>query len=235
MQRTIEPEWLDGLPSNHPDAAASRKDLERINRIMGNCRAIAKAFHQAQTLPAMPALVEIGAGDGTLLLRLVQKLALPPNTKVILVDQSMVVSHATRQDYARIGCDLETVTADVLDWLTQATLPETSCVVANLFLHHFAEPQLRQILMRAASKCALFIACEPRRSRLALVGSHLIGLIGCNNVTRHDAVISVHAGFTGKELSALWPREPSWSLTEHSAPPFSHCFTARKTSPNTIP
>ena len=37
------------------------------------------------------------------------------------------------------------------------------------------------------------------------MGSHLTGVIGANAVTREDAVLSVHAGFNGIELSALWP------------------------------
>jgi hypothetical protein len=74
----------------------------------------------------------------------------------------------------------------------------------------------------------LFIACEPRRSAPALAASRLVGLIGCNGVTRHDAVASVRAGFTGSELSALWPAGPGWKLHEGAAGLFSHRFMARR-------
>jgi hypothetical protein len=47
-------------------------------------------------------------------------------------------------------------------------------------------------------------------------------------VTRHDAAISVRAGFSGGELSSAWPVAPGWSLMERSAPPFSHLFVARR-------
>ena len=80
-----------------------------------------------------------------------------------------------------------------------------------------------------------FFACEPRRARLALVGSHLIGVIGANSVTREDAVLSVHAGFQGKELSALWPGEPGqWDVKEYSAGLFSHCFCAERNAPGQV-
>jgi hypothetical protein len=63
---------------------------------------------------------------------------------------------------------------------------------------------------------------------LALAGSRMLGVIGCNDVTRHDAVASVRAGFDDGELSALWPRDPGWTLTEHARAMFSHCFVARR-------
>ena len=71
-------------------------------------------------------------------------------------------------------------------------------------------------------------ACEPRRSRFALRASRLLGLIGCNDVTRHDAAASVRAGFAGRELSALWPDEAGWQIDERPAAPFSHLFVARR-------
>ena len=38
-------------------------------------------------------------------------------------------------------------------------------------------------------------------------------------MTRHDAVVSVRAGFRDGELSALWPHEPGWKLDEGAARP----------------
>jgi hypothetical protein len=52
--------------------------------------------------------------------------------------------------------------------------------------------------------------------------------IGCNDVSRHDAVVSVRAGFSDRELSELWPADRRWSLHEHAALPFTHCFAARR-------
>jgi hypothetical protein len=79
-----------------------------------------------------------------------------------------------------------------------------------------------------ANVTPLFVACEPRRSSMALAGSRLLGFIGCNDVTRHDAVVSVRAGFSDGELSDAWPAGPGWSLEERPAPPFSHLFVARR-------
>jgi hypothetical protein len=53
-------------------------------------------------------------------------------------------------------------------------------------------------------------------------------MIGCNSVTQHDAPISVRAGFSGDELSALWPDKQNWWLTEQRVGAFSHLFIARR-------
>jgi len=58
--------------------------------------------------------------------------------------------------------------------------------------------------------------------------SRLLRLIGCNRVTRHDAPISVRAGFTGQELSQLWPAGQGWLLEERPAGWFSHLFIAQR-------
>ena len=60
----------------------------------------------------------------------------------------------------------------------------------------------------------------------AIVGQ-VIWVLGCNEVTRHDAVVSVRAGFTGNELSAAWP-PGDWQLEERVAWPFTHLFIARE-------
>ena len=56
----------------------------------------------------------------------------------------------------------------------------------------------------------------------------MLRLIGCNDVTRHAAKISVRAGFTENELSALWPSDSGWRLTERPAGQFTHCFVAQR-------
>src|SRR5262245_27301775 len=39
--RRVEPEWLDGLPATDPGAIRSRRDLRRLNRIMGHVGIVA--------------------------------------------------------------------------------------------------------------------------------------------------------------------------------------------------
>ena len=98
------------------------------------------------------------------------------------------------------------------------------------FLHHFDAAGLSALLSQIAGRTRVLIACEPRRSSSALMGSHLLGLIGCNDVSRHDAVVSVRAGFIDRELSGLWPDRAAWTLQEQAYGLFSHYFVATRAS-----
>jgi hypothetical protein len=146
---------------------------------------------------------------------------------VILLDRQAITSPATRAAFARLGWGVQAAKADVFDWLRDPATPGFDAIVANLFLHHFEPARLRELLALAARKAPLFVACEPRRSTWALAGSRLLGFVGCNDVTRHDAVVSVRAGFRDGELAALWPDE-GWTVSERGRGLFSHVFAARR-------
>ena len=107
------------------------------------------------------------------------------------------------------------------------TLPQLApdIITANLFLHHMDDAALARLLFLVAARGKGFVACEPRRSQFALLGAHLVGVLGANDVTRHDAVASVRAGFRGADLSALWPRDGR-TLKERPVFPFTHVFAA---------
>ena len=228
-QRRVEPEWLDGLSATDPAAIRSRQDLRRINLLMGHVGLMAGGLEKQIGALSIHTVVELGAGDGTFLLRLAQRL---PNAarsiKAVLVDRQEAVSAETREGFERLGWKVEVVIADVFDALASFRSPEGTAMIANLFLHHFQTEDLRRVLSQVASKAHLFSACEPRRSGIAFGASRLLGLIGCNRVTRHDAVVSVQAGFAGRELLNLWPDEPGWLLEERPGGLFSHVFVAER-------
>jgi hypothetical protein len=270
--RTLHPELLDTLPANHPAAIGSRRDLRRINTLMSHAGIITRAL-KAIFLNQPPAsMVEIGAGEGRLLLRVARRLIgwkkspgndhskiatqflpLPggegrgegegrsikavaskpqqrstsPQVDVLFIDLQNLLRDETKAEFAALNWGVHSIEADIFDWLSNPST-KTDVVLANLVLHHFTDAQLTLLFAEAAEKADAFIAVEPRRSRWPLFCSHLLALIGCNAVTCHDAPISVRAGFTGRELSALWPRGGEWELTERPAGLFSHLFIARR-------
>ena len=217
--RRLEVEWLDELSAEDPRARRSRADLRRVNGIMGNARIVAGA------LAGTPqSIVDLGAGDGAFALRLARALPKPP-LHVTLVDRQDIVSPETRRGFEALGTQVAVARHDVFDWLERVPA-RSDAIVANLFLHHFEDEPLARLLSLAARKAPLFVACEPRRSAFALAGARLLGAIGCNDVTRHDAAVSVRAGFRGDELSRLWPAG-GWALREEKRGGFSHLFSAR--------
>jgi hypothetical protein len=195
---------------------------------MDNAGILAAALRTAVGNQAPLEIVDLGAGDGHLLVRVARQLA-PRWTgvKVQLLDRVPVVAASTIDEFAALGWHAAPTTGDVLDWFRQR--PSTvEAVVANLFIHHFAEVELRKLFAEIANCAKLFVAVEPRRAHLPLVASSLLWAIGCNAVTRHDAKKSVRAGFTGNELSSVWPAPSAWDLTERPAGMFSHLFVARR-------
>lgn len=232
MRRVVETELLDDLPSADPRAVGSRADLRRLNFLMGHAAILSRALRDtlaAASFRSRPLrLVELGAGDGTLLLRIARRWRMPGVTvQALLLDRQSLVSKETRRAFTALSWSIESVATDVFTWLEQSA-PAADVMLANLFLHHFPDEGLRALLGLAAARTNVFIACEPRRSPLALAAARLLGFIGCNAITRHDALVSVRAGFAGRELSALWPVETQWVSSERPAGLFSHGFVAKR-------
>ncbi len=227
----VQAEWLDELDPADARAVRSRRDLQRVNAWMGHVGLAIRALQQAGLLEPPTRLVEIGGGDGTFLLRIAQRMSARwPKMEVMLVDRLSLVAPRTRDAFAKLGWTMREVTADVFEWLNADPGDKTGVMLANLFLHHFAAEQLKSLLCQVAERNHCFVACEPERSRLALAGARLLWLIGCNQVTRHDGLISVQAGFRGAELTHLWPTTEFWQLTEKAAGAFSHLFLAVRRS-----
>lgn len=228
MQRCVEPELLDQLPASDPGAVRSRRDLTRVNFLMGHAAIMARMIAGgANNRPRV--LLDIGGGDGTFMLRVARSRAPRwPDCTLILLDRQDIVSAETRAAFAALKWKIETVAMDVFDFFSSADCPKADAVTANLFLHHFRDEPLSRLLSLIAQRTPRFLACEPRRDMVASAGSRLLWAIGCNHVTMHDAVTSVRAGFRGRELTNLWPRSNGWHLQERAAGLFSHSFAARR-------
>jgi hypothetical protein len=233
MKRVVEPEWLDELPADDPRALGSRRDIQRLNRLMGHRSTLAGLLRNGGRTGVPKRIVELGAGDGAFTLRLARRLSRHwPQAHVVLVDSKDVVTRETREGFAALGWPVEVAISDVFDWLRAPAEEPADVMMANLFLHQFAETQLAEMLRLAAARTRFFAACEPWRSRLTLALSRMLGLIGCNAVTRHDGVVSVRAGFRGRELSGLWPSPHEWRVQERGVGWLTHAFAAERVGGN---
>ncbi len=234
LPRRVQPELLDTLPADDPQAVRSRQDLRRVNWLMGNAAVLRRALDGIIDAETSPHLVELGAGDGSLMQALARRRGTRwRDARVTLIDRQPCVGATTLHAIRNSGWQVEVAASDVFDWLAQAQTSPNAIVIANLFMHHFAPTELARLMRAIAQHAGAFVCCEPRRSRVALAGSHLLGLLGCNAITRHDAVVSVHAGFSDHELTTMWPAPMAngsqWQLTETSAGLFGHRFVAIRT------
>jgi hypothetical protein len=233
--RAVQPEILDALEPTDPRALRSRGDLRRINRLMGSCAILRRALRGSPTSPRTEAplrLLELGAGDGSLALRLGRCLARRwPAAELTLLDRQALIPRSTGLAFAHLGWTLRPLIVDALQWARAPTPQQPThwdIILANLFLHHFEETSLRELLSAIAARCDLFLACEPRRGFPASLAARLLPALGVSRDTRHDALTSVRAGFRDGELSRLWPAAPGWRLAERRCGLFSHLFVARR-------
>ena len=232
MPRRVLPEVLDELDPRDPRARHSRGDLRRIHRAMGSVLILRRAIHSLRFAAPPRSILELGAGDGTLLLRLGQALK-PPWSAIdlTLLDRVDLIGEETREGYRRLGWTVRVKTDEALAWARAPDNTRYDLCIANLFLHHFEAADLEVLLTSVATRCAAFIGCEPRRDFVSWAGSLGVGLIGGNAVTRADAVTSVLAGFRGEELTQVWRHAPGdWIVDEFRALPFTHCFSAIRPS-----
>ncbi|MBV9348068.1 MAG: methyltransferase domain-containing protein [Pseudolabrys sp.] len=223
LARVIEAELLDQLPGDDARALRSRADLLRINAVMMQAGIMARAIRAHA--PEALSFLDLGAGDGAFMCRVIRQLG-PPAAAITLVDRQSIVSGQTRDAFRAAGYEVQQIAADALDYLDDAPCYDVICI--NLFLHHLREAQLRRLLAAASQKCRLLVACEPRRGAWPMLASRMLWMLGCNDVTRHDARVSVRAGFSGAELSALWPAAAGWRLSERPARLFTHLFVAQR-------
>ena len=226
LPRVVEPEYLDTLPPTDPGAIQSRRDLQRVNRCMGSARILTAALKNFRPRR----IVELGAGDGTLLLELAERLSPAwSEAELVLLDRHALIKPAALQRFSKLRCRAVAEQADVREWLSKAPGEGCDLMIANLFLHHFRGEELAALLGSAARVATVFVALEPRRNRLSLAFCQLLWAIGCNSVTRHDAAVSVRAGFREHELARCWPLG-EWHLQERAAGCFSHLFIAVRSS-----
>jgi hypothetical protein len=198
--RIVVSEILDHLPADHVEAVRSRRDLQLINFLMGNDRWLCQQLRRFPEVAAR-GIVEWGAGEG----RLSAKLAgLFPHSSITACDLAPHPDSLPQQVIWKSG-DLLSVAGDL----------RGGVLVANLFLHHFEGPALRQ-LGRLCENFDLLLFNEPDRALLPqLLGFAMWPVI--NRVTRHDIHVSIRAGFAKGELPAVMGIDSAaWTITETS-------------------
>lgn len=199
QHRNVQPEILETLSADDPDAIRGREDLLLVNGIMGNHRWIAKKVKR-HVLPTWK-LTEIGAGDGALSLKLAQ-LGLCRTEDL----------HAF--DLAQRPASWPVEAAWTQGDLFAQPLPKSEVLIANLFLHHFQKDQLQILGSRIPPETRVILAAEPARYRIhTWLGRFFCSLAELNAVTRYDMQVSIRAGFRGRELPEALGLGSDWEIT----------------------
>jgi len=226
MERILAEERLDRLPPSDPRATRSRADLRRLNFLMRHARIIGRGLRLS---PSVKNICDLGGGDGAFMLAVARHIGWR-DVHLTIVDRHDSVPQEIGADFTELGWRVSVVVQDFATWSEppQSSPVRFDAITANLVLHHLSEAELGRLFAAIETRTRLFVACDPRRGSLGLLAARCLGLIGCNDVTRHDARVSVRAGFAGQELTRLWPSAARWQTTERAAGLFSHLFVARR-------
>jgi hypothetical protein len=202
--RVISREMLDHLPADDPLAQRGRRDLRRINALMGNVHWMKKALLRAtKRLSKRPnkwqasRFIELGAGEGHLCRK---------------ISHWFPEAAVTGLDFAPRPRDLpETICWRQGDLLDELRSCEGDTLLGVMILHHLSDESLHKI-GEMADGYRILCFCEPWRARFP----HLLGALirpFCGTVTRHDLPASIAAGFVLGELCGLLGLR-SWHIQE---------------------
>ena len=188
MSRISQPEKLDSLHASDPDARASRRDLVKINRWMGNFTWFEKILNRQCS--GWNHFLEIGAGGGELAMRLISKVGCSNYTAVDRVPMP--------ENWPQSACWHQ---GDLFQY-TEYTTAEV--LLANLVLHHFNDNELSRIGDRIQqSSITKIVVNEPCRRSFHKFQLRAGKLIGFNHITLYDGSVSIDAGFRADELPEL--------------------------------
>lgn len=211
-ERRLEPELLDTLRADDPDAIRSRRELALINTLMGNHRWLVSRL--AELVKAGDHIVELGAGDARLAR---QCTGLLPACRWTAVDRMPSPPDWPGQP----GWTWHR--GNLLD---ARPVAEATLVVANLVLHHFTNEELATLGRRFAGARLLLTREPARRHAWRRFGLYPFAL---GRVTRHDMAVSIRAGFQKGELATrLQLTNAEWAALETETLLGAHTLTASK-------
>ena len=191
-----------------PGAIDSRRDLRLLNALMGHAGLFTQLARKDFPHQPPSRIVEIGAGDGKFLLRVAQRLPKTwRNMDVTFVDLQDLLLADTKIEFAALNWRVRSVEADIFEWLNDTPRENRRHDRQSRFAPFHATRNCPLLFSAVAKKPAPSLRLNRGAAGGRCFARACLSLIGCDAVTCHDAPVSVRAGFTGRELSALWPRD----------------------------
>jgi SAM-dependent methyltransferase len=187
VRRSLEREMLDDPALPEDVAQRCYLDLDRINRFLGNNRAILRALRGGPK--PVRSVVDIGCGSGTLLVEIRKKLGI----------------EATGVELRPPRVEPPGIVIVKLDAFREP-LPKADAAISMLTAHHLSEDELVELIRNAARSCPRLILLDLVRHwlPLALYRTFVAPLV--SPVTAADGALSVRRAYTAGELRTIAAR-----------------------------
>lgn len=204
MHRVVLPEFLDSLPPDHADARVSRRDIGLFNLYLGTLPWFVRILKA--NLKGGESLLEIGAGEGKLVGSLCKLLnsGTAESPSWTALDRSPVFNEDDR--------GIHFVAEDLLHFDGYNGF---DVIFGNMILHQFTDAELSRIGAHLCKSARLLVFQETLRLKIFYALCLLVAL-PLSRVSRHDALVSIRAGFRNDELPqkmGLDPRYWRWETT----------------------
>ncbi len=204
-KRDLQPEIMDDPSLDLQQHALALRGLQRIHALSGTLGRLwkpLKSLIQANSLQTL-SIMDVGCGDGLLLRQLWTKARrIGCDLRLVGCDFSSRALEFTQRACQQSGIPIDLYQVDI----TRQPLPVAADVLINsLFLHHFCESHVVQILEQFAAVAQRLVLIEDLlRSRLG----YGICWLGVRTLTRSrvvhiDGPLSVRAAFSIVEMRKL--------------------------------
>ena len=200
-KRSNAPEWMDDLSQPTSEVSRALADIKKVNRWLGGDRVSIhglKPFLEGKQKTPLHVL-DMGCGNGDFL-RHLNRYCTRRHIPVTLTGWDRNQKSLECGQYLHGAGDIRFECRDILSF---PPLPKGEVViVCNLFLHHFTDGQILEILKNWRDMgCRAVVVNDLHRNPLAYYLFHVFGFIfRLSRMARHDGLVSILRGFTRRDL-----------------------------------
>lgn len=231
MKRQLTPEWMDDPAVDPAELKAALAFIRKVNLRLGGVKALTKHLERWST--RWPdghevTILDIATGSADIPVEVVRwARERGHRVRITAVDIHQTTLDSARQHVEReLGADalIELVRADAKELVDQYGPLSFDYVHAGMFLHHLSEIEILTVLriMERVAKRGI-VWNDLVRSRVAMAGIWALTL-GKSDMIKHDARVSVRAGFTKKEVKD-YARRTSLGYCRYRSSFFTQRFT----------
>ena len=217
-RREVTPELMDDPDVDRAQLERSLRFIRTVNRRLGGARAALGHLRRwSKRWPANEAIriIDVGTGSADIPLAICQWAARTGRQVHITAVEANPTTLELAREHVGDRAEIELVHADALRLMDQFTPRQFDYAHAGMFLHHLKDIEVMTVLriMDRLTRRGL-IWNDLIRGRLERLVVRLL-VAGQPEIVRHDAIVSVAAGFTRKEALDLARRVGLGGIAYH--------------------
>jgi len=231
MQRQLTPEWMDDPGVDAVELAKALAFIRKVNLRLGGVKALTN--HLENWSKSWPkghevTILDIATGSADIPVEVVRWASKRgAKVRITAVDIHETTLESAREHVQReLGADapIDLVQIDAKELVDRFGPLSFDYVHAGMFLHHLTEIEILTVL-RIMDRLAVrgLVWNDLVRSRVAMAGIWALTL-GQSDMIKHDARVSVRAGFTRKEVRD-YARRTSLGYCRYRSNFFTQRFT----------